>query len=1230
MADSVFPPGSPGGDRNVPAPGSPFAGVRSRERGAILIIAIGVLTLLAILGATFANLMRLEKQATQNYLDSQEMDLLLDSALEHVIADLRGAQNWWSFTPYRAPWLYKLVHEDDLAHGLETVDSPRVGSWQVMSRRQKNEYRYKTKVIDTSAQININGKQDTLGRMLNFLAAAIERSPRLKHSKNPFRLQRTGELVTGRQIIEFRNKLEGNRFRSKTQIRELIGQENFEILKDFITVESYVDPYTYRSDDGVDEIVEQGALRAGGAVGGTQNFQNLVESPLSRLSPEPRSPININTAPEEVLIACIQGIGARRPFPYSRLSYATIDQGAETAGHAVVGQEERDNVMPRGVWVYSDSTGLGFDYEKARSITQRIIAQRKQTPFVAWSTGDRAQPGGFAEFINDLESTFFPPPERALAIDPRMPPNDRRVDNEIRRSGSPEMSRVWNKGHEAIERSLRDQTGLPFHGDHAFYYEMMKGALIANFNPNTRINRYNPNRPAYVAVDKSDLVRMDTDRLTPRKGHTTEFCFDTNGIYEVTALGEIAEALAPSAGTLPGGSPTVAAGYGGAAEGTQGYRSLYRRPMRTVVKVFDILRHTNQLHFEKTFSTGDRSSRSNRRDVVTFPDPMVALTDAMSQGSMRDGSVQLAGLNDAMRLRLPPASRFQLYQSPQTIIMAHGFHDRDDTSYSQLRRLGRVPSTQLADELLKVLNAPFSRKGGQRYRECYNRVELTQTGLGFTNDDQLNNMPLVGVDASQGSATQGSDLFPDGYHQGSFRTSNLGGRFVYLPAHERMGFSSKSGMGRQVGAGQRVNVSGNVPYYDGGMAFWVKFEFDGDDPVFSGLIGCTQVIEDVGQNPKDSEGTQFYIFKNTQGDLRIVRMYYHQAYPDGGGEGGATVGTDAGALWPPVDTGNDDGGETTPGQNPIIDFLDQQKKVARSDILLSVRKFKAREWHHIAVDWNDRMENQPLQVHIDFERVQEGGPYVRHDPQGDVPKAWVRLNCRRPRDELFIGGFVRSQNVSDSGVFKWFTNIADALGPGKGVVPVAQSMKRILANATIDELITYEGSFHGVRNYYGSGGAQGYFTNRSGMYANVFEVPLPPEVDYVTLRSFDWTAYYPSFFTTREGQVQRVITQPSIECQVFPGRENITRFGEPWRGARRTANNPVAGRRLHRREAKGLLGRNAELVYEFTIPPGRVMAGPLAGGSVQTPVLDDVTLTYFLPDPKILLQEEAEDPRPRT
>src|SRR6185369_14097980 len=185
-----------------------------------------------------------------------------------------------------------------------------------------------------------------------------------------------------------------------------------------------------------------------------------------------------------------------------------------------------------------------------------------------------------------------------------------------------------------------------------------------------------------------------------------------------------------------------------------------------------------------------------------------------------------------------------------------------------------------------------------------------------------------------------------------------------------------------VGAGNKNNISANVPYYEGGMAFWVKFEFNGDDPVFSGLIGCTQVIEDVGREFKDSEGTQFYILKNSDGELRIIRMYYHQAYQSTGGEGG-DEGGDVANLWPPTGSGDDPGGGgdagggDSPGQNPIIPFLDPKKQTARAEWKIDVKRFRAHEWHHIAVDWNDESVGTPTTIYIDFERVQEGGPFLR-------------------------------------------------------------------------------------------------------------------------------------------------------------------------------------------------------------------------------------------------------------
>lgn len=66
-----------------------------------------------------------------------------------------------------------------------------------------------------------------------------------------------------------------------------------------------------------------------------------------------------------------------------------------------------------------------------------------------------------------------------------------------------------------------------------------KKLILANANPNSQLNTYNPNkvtRNIFGDVDKSKLVYSDNPS---RCGFTTEFIFDSNGLYEVTSLGRI-------------------------------------------------------------------------------------------------------------------------------------------------------------------------------------------------------------------------------------------------------------------------------------------------------------------------------------------------------------------------------------------------------------------------------------------------------------------------------------------------------------------------------------------------------------------------------------------------------------------------------------------------------------------------------------------------------------------
>ena len=1213
-----------------------------RQAGAMLIIALGVLTLLAVLGATFAQLMRLERQASDNNVDSQRMDWVVTSALDKAVAQFHTASNHYSWTSWTATdWMFRYGKEGVLAHGRFDVEDSRVGKWENYMEVGGFLYRFKTKVIDTNAQINLNGRQDTLARMLDNLGKAIAGSTRLKREgkriTNPFYTgpNRSGNLVRGEDILLFRQRLEGQRFQSKNQLRQLIGDENFEIVQDFITCHSWEDPYTYRADDGANEVpdlalgrsgVEQIASGGGGGGlggGGVTAMDTVVGAP--RMSPEPRHPINLNTAPEEVLIACFAGIAGRRIFPYSKLdvgggAVAPIDQGATILGERVLGNEEVRDVTPRPVFVYTEPISI----DQARKFAERIVADRKSggRALRTWRSNDSARPG-FEDFIDTLDASFFPAPNLVQVIDPEQP-NNRQIRSHIVSGGGSPLGQMWQRGTgQGAERQLRGRLGLPFHDQNAWYYDLIKGVIKANFNPNTRISRYNANVPVATVLDKSDLVWADRAGGTVpvlKKGHTTEFCFDAMGTFEVTALGEMLDLSKVS----PSGARTVVAGRKIDDNALLDYFP-FRRKIRSIVKVWDVLRHTNQLHFEQAFNVGAKSSKNDRKYVVTWPEPMNALTELYTQGSRRDGRVELAGLLDGRRQLSSFSTRETLFSgADQTIRAEHSFSERSSQNVSQLRRALQGKGLSLfGDEVSNALKGVFDfNKSVYRstYKEFYRLSRMQAIGAFRGNVSGQWADPVVNKEEI------GTDLFPDGFNTSILRMQHNGNRLLVLPARSRIGETTGGGDPRigASGLGTRSqNDLGNVPYYSGGLAFWVKFEFDARDPVFSGLIGCTQVIREVRPAAQDftgSEGTQFFIFKNTSGQLRVVRMYYHQAFLEGTSSGG---GGDAGVarLFPDPGVENSVSGQSP--DNPILENLDPQKIVSRSDLVVDIRHFKAHEWHHIALDWADNNQSQPIRLWIDFEPVEQGGiPQKAQQIVDGTANSWVRLNEEQPKDGLQVGGIVRVQGVADAGVFKWYTNTTRT-ATGGGVQPVAPSVKRILGNATIDEMIVYVGSFASVKRHYGNVGGAGYFTLRPGEYANMFSIPLPPEVNSAVLRSFDWTSYYPTTFTDADpGSVPRQLKTDFIECELWyrsGGEASPSRFSEPWRTPQVVSR--IAGRRAYRKASAGQKGAGAEFVYDFTLPGGR---SPSGGGVVQTTVLDDVTLSYYLPNPKILLMEDAD------
>ncbi|MGE4619864.1 MAG: hypothetical protein AAEJ04_08675, partial [Planctomycetota bacterium] len=1067
------------------------------ERGSMLLIALAVLTLLSIIAVTFVALMRLELKATENFRDQGRSRLLGNSAESAVVAMLRSRPFWDAHvvsSRTRSPWIYGIIGGDgetrvggilDLAEA--EADEASLGgmltqgTYPGIGSGEPGQDRYRVKLLDTSAQIYLNGGQDTLATMLTNLGQALASDDR--YGVNPLWTgpDQSGKLLKGSDIIQFRNRLPGGQFSSKSELAALIGRQNLALLADFVTAHAWVNPYTQRSGAGreVNNRVGTGTQSGGGTVGTTGVSRNLPTDPqaqlvtgASQLVEEPRAPININTAPEPVLVATLMGLGGRRAFPYMNINSQSLESGStgsiDLGGGTLAPVREELSLVQTPVWVYSQPLSIDI----ARKIAQAIISQRKQRAFKHWTAPVGSGEVGFEDFINNLDDSYFPQEATVWVINPQSRDTSNYYGRIKDADGSDQM---WSRGYPNSENGIRRSLGLPRGNSGVWYKEMIRAILIANANPNTRINKVNPNFSSWRAVDKSGLVKLDvSNRADVRLGHTTEFCFDSKGIYEITSLAEIT---------------------GSGSSSTEVFSESKRR---SVVKVFDVYHHTTQEQFEQPFRALGRNSnaRAGAREYVTsWPDPMDALQPDFYVGSNQDGRIEMSGAIDALMQVSSPAARLSRWSGDPTLRLAHTFRFRDEDSVNSLARMLRSPSNPEAKikELGKVLDATYSQKGSI-YRQRYSRY--VWGAQDSANADE--NVAEVLVDET----AQNSDLMPDGLNSSMFRTSALGARFLRLPALRfRSNPTDEGSVNRNYN-----NDIGNLPYYNGAVSFWVKMEFNGDDPTFSGLIGATQVQTNVGQKPTDSEGAQFWIWKNTEGQLRVSLLYYHQAFAKG-------YTSQAIPL-----IGNED--EIEDGNEAETD---SQKFWARNDVVVDVAKWRAHEWHHLAVSYDDNSSTNGIRVWVDHVQVDA----VNHNIGEGM---FCALNEENPKDQIQIGGFFRDQAVAEEGLFKFGTNY-DKTGALR-----AASIKRVLANATIDEFRVYLGQYTQDDSRNG-----GYYTEQEGTYTNAFLVPFPDGIQRMRLRNMTWTLYSPKLYA------QQPVDWDAETMNVLNvnGQQSARRLGDP-------------------------------------------------------------------------------------
>ncbi len=1256
------------------------------ERGSMLIVALGVLTLMSLLAATFWIIMSIERSAAANYLDQKKAQLIAEAAIQRVVEDVRRVAAEPLFdkaTRTLQPFVFGRVgpeyKEIDPSFPVEKVERGQHPYFYEVLARSYSTGRsadaaqglgvdeYRVKVIDASALFDLNfgeiivdpgtvrpRRRQTLELMLEALGQALAArfgfDPIGEASfDGPAGLQRGAYA-----IVCYRATLDGRRFTSKSQLQEILSERAYRVLREYVTCHGWKDPKALQL------IQTPGHTATERARGG-------------------RAQLNANLAPEEVLIAAIAPIAGRR-FAFRLSEMLDVErQLMEFDPNAPPGQQQQRYFPPgtgsvdqvvttakeevrfdpsRQGWVYVGPFGL----DDARKIARWIIQQR---PIRSYA------------HLHALISEMMY--ARQGALDDAMPRLEKGNVNVFPPQGG------FPAGAQDDIAALTDPATSP-----PWFREFVRQAgyslLLANFGTTFTPNTTNPNTASYLPVDKGSLLfPADTTAPDPRSDlwsrQTFDFCYDTRGIYEVTSLGQI--------------------------RGKQG-EILAQEKLFSVVQVMDRVILRSQAEFE----LNGRKYAEERFDVVTTPETQLFFA---GPGAQRQDE-----LPNELTVKEQPVPYGHVEVAPR-----RRYDDFDGSAFDLNDFLTGWPNFGVPT-FAQIFESPVARLNAHLYlnAEVYDGRDIATTGSYDRSRGQAVPPFARAWGTAPAAAAQGwwvlsrsGPLFNDGLYTSYRRPwdQTLAYRAGYgndppseyydsqtnLPREwprppNDQGALGQENLSTRTAPPDEAQIAGNVRYRRGGIAFWYKPEYDWAyvdpntgqlraTPLFCGLVATSRVwynpLEPSGEYPPPTnppppeepygtptDGTQLYVFRNTEGWLRATRIYFRAVgdpgdpnqdspplvfdpFPgdnyDGGTpndswfqagqyvQGGGTAGAvelyrEAARAIPYVPAGS----AGQPGQGykwPPDEFvLDGNIIYARTDawvafdesLLLSpLANWRANEWHHIAVYWDDGAaggETNPnlvLKVYLDGIEVSHayGMPY---QPTTDMSKGmFCRINepstvqeggvlKRYPRDVLWVGGIERRIAVEGSGVFKHRDTMSD--DPKK---------IRLHACGTIDDVIVWDGNATPPASF---NVPQRFQTEAVYTQEIDFSTRFPDGTQPIELATLSWEALLPQRFP-RAGQ--------PIVPQAGTGWVRLELVGTGTNVTYRSMQNDDATVPIVPQTGTGTVTlRPGELLkLRATLRATSFQQGARTYPALDTPALGEVSISYFLPFENTLLKERIID-----
>jgi hypothetical protein len=483
-----------------------------RTRGAALVAVLAALALLSLLAVSFCTVTATDRDISRNYLAAARARLLASSGVETAIDRLRvlgdtGA--FWNGSDWK-------VCGHPAAACREAPCRLRIGAGEVEIR-----------VLDAQGKLNVNdgiawgpghAVSANLARILDVLGALdVVRIPRL-----------------GQTLLRARPP---GGYASIHDLLPALGRdgEAFERVRRFVTVRAWSDPDVAHPVPFSGEMAGDSLLRYDrpvGANGPVYRFGHqrnargeLIQAALRVFDPRDpspvhnavwgldslnprwieivaRSPVNVNAAPRELLVALLTGLEGvflverRRGLRVSGPASACGSPGAAYGWTSL--RYSYDAEGNEG-----DEAGLLYRTAPlpAEMIADEIVARRDRRPSPHLSGIDYKDEGpfrGWADFHRFCDGLV----SGGLLRDPRV-----------------EQFWDWDEAGRRVPASEAQR---------AVASQAMADVLKANFDPNLHLNEINPDRVLFTHVDKTDLTV-----------HSTEFCFGPMGIFEIEASARI-------------------------------------------------------------------------------------------------------------------------------------------------------------------------------------------------------------------------------------------------------------------------------------------------------------------------------------------------------------------------------------------------------------------------------------------------------------------------------------------------------------------------------------------------------------------------------------------------------------------------------------------------------------------------------------------------------------------